>query len=467
MTRPEDYGDNFPSDTGDEIPGNPTDGFAEVDYRIEGLEAENRPLKGPRDFIPSPLIEDPEPPEQETWSGIIVKWLNGLKDFPRRYMVLREDGKYHEAFSWTVLPFEEYKPGHDVVIQRVNIKDQVPLIPEDIYVIVGKPRPQESQIVDLYCSEQACYNTPFIVPFSATKARMPPFADADHFSDPAPDHWKIDAVGVGQIRVLQDTRAMYHIEYTINLELDKPDPRIADLRVELGCWLPDDLEYTLEEEDTPKLWFNRQNGFHLQKRTDCTTSLMLGSRNCKDSILNQQDLDKPAYWTNSPQFGGNIRLGTDQGTAWIKFGNPDQDFLWLGEQGGKLKFKFPSAAPTKNNAIMVALRTDGEEVVEAGWEEDGVSGTVNIQTSTIASWVYTYVPLPGDWTGYEGCMTGVIENGGCYSFPVARPVYEDCTLTIRNGVVVGGCGLVNAPAPESPIAYDWDPCKSDPCEYED
>lgn len=482
MSRPHDYGDQYPSDSGDVSPGDPTDGFVEVDYEIGRGDGVARKAKSGRDFNPKHEVEDQEPEDRDTWSGVIVASLNDKDVWPREYSVLREDGRLVKAETLQLLEYEEYKPGHEVTVHRVLKKDQVPNLADDTFVITGKSRPTESQIKSITLSETSTGGTaPFTVPFDAISLDMP--IDA-LFSDK--DYEKIKLKVPGQIELLQADDGIYEIQVQVTVEVEDPLDDLDATHAALLCFKPDQYEYLPDGNiiETPMLWYNKQNGFKIQYDVnDCTGTLEIGSRNVPNSVLNQREVDLPAVWTNSPRFGGHINLGRDMRDAWVKWGQGGS--LWLSHGGGELKFRFPGEPAELAGAFLTATGIEGT-CVQTGWQNPGASGSVNVLLKEIDYWVHTLVPycctLPEGWVNpigsgenWEDVLLPIVGSSyyipvpiyysGAYYTVVSRPVHKDCTITFEKGLAMSGCSLTQPSGLGEAIWNDPAPKHDDLCEY--
>lgn len=434
--RPADYGDQYPSDSADVSPGDPTDGFSEVDYEVSAFDGKKRKAKADREFFPDAQQRDDELVDREHWAGVIVEVSNGVDIYPRVYQVLRDDGRLVEAFSYEVLPSEEFKPGHDVIIQRVT-KDP------ETFNVTGKTRAKELQVLQVKISSGTykCFAGQTTVPFDEIDLRLPPEDIDDQFTDPAPANVKLKLFPPG-IQSKFDEETLCTISFTLNVKLNDPRDISNPIHVTEGCWKPDVFERVQPNKAhySSLLWFNRENGFRVEYDTnDCSIVIMLASK-CEDSILNQQDKEKAAFFTDSPKLGGNLSLGTKK-PGWLMFGTEDQPRLWLSDGGGELKFRFPVAPPSYNGAFFVADKVSGS-CVQGGWLEPGVSGNITFQTNIIDSYI-----------------THVI-----YGYTINIPLYKSCTLTVDRGIITNGCGLSPNTQTGGAVCYVPYSCEDHQCD---
>jgi hypothetical protein len=115
MPRPYDYGDQFPSDTGDTKPSNPIDDLTEIAYRVGSNPTIDNLEQFRNIFDPEEEAPVPEKASKTTWSGIVIEFVETRGGY-HYYTVQREDLITVTA-STTYREYEEWiRPGTTVTI---------------------------------------------------------------------------------------------------------------------------------------------------------------------------------------------------------------------------------------------------------------------------------------------------------------------------------------------------------------
>ena len=427
--RPKDYGDQKPSDLDDVTPADPTDGFSELDYTLSGPDAKKFKTR-------DNSTEAPGRPDQEQhvlrtdWTGIILGWANARGDQPRRYWVLRQDGKLGTGRTLQQLErYHDYRPGDDVGL----IEDNVP----NEFVIVGSPKPLELPQMYLQYNadgERAGGNVPFVIPFDTEVANYPidnSFGGFGEIEHPAP----------GSILVTQ--QALYDIHAVVVLEHDESLESHFPFWFEVEC--PPNPTNDVND-DSPirvsKLSFSKQQAFKLKfDPAKCVLFLEIKAP-LIDSLLNQQT-EGGAFWTQDIKLGGNLSLGTQVGQGWLKFHN-----VWLSaEPGGNAKILLPSSIPEEGCSYLIAKGiTPEDNCVQLGWQDPGGNGvlkTLEFNGSPVLD--------PGD--------NYALWYGGYY-----QPLKE-CSYIVEHGLIISdSCGNISPPECNFPAICDdttggiYDPC---------
>lgn len=146
MLRPNDYGDQYPSDQDDVAPGNPTDAYAELDYVVNPLTPKVRPPAVLETFTPDANIEEINPLKRNVKTGIIVE--PGLKSTPDNptFMVIHQDGDYTECICLENVDGEIYSCG-DVVTLVESDASQGSVTDHTVWVINGPGRGEEQPVI--------------------------------------------------------------------------------------------------------------------------------------------------------------------------------------------------------------------------------------------------------------------------------------------------------------------------------
>ena len=447
MVRPQDWGDQKPSDLDDTPPVSPTVERTEHSYSIDPPRPESQPTDRTKDFSPDPNIANiPEQPRR-VYTGIVVKHVNSKDDFPRKYWILREDGATGYA---RLLKQDLYT---DILIgNEVNIV-QAP--EEDGWVITGNSRPFElpQMMLELVTTTFASETT--LIPLTIKEA----YPIDDTFGVDTFETIKLLAPGV--IEVTKD--AVFDIHYCVDVENAFPDVPIYDLGIAVTC--PDNYLTQQSEEEPcvklPLIEFNKQNGFDL--RTDeskCSAFISLKS-DCQDSILNQQGAypGEDAFWTQSPYIGGHLTIGTKT-DGWLRWGSKNGSAI---KGRGSLKTMLPPAPPTTSCDFLVA-DGKGEDCVSLGWRQPG--GTGVIQTLEVLEWQYQTKTVTVTVSDASG--------GYCYcdveaEVEVPVPIFKTCSYTVSHGLVIDDtCDHIEETTCDNAIqCYQPRACISDPCDYLD
>lgn len=416
--RPQDYGDQNPSDSGDQAPVSPTDGFTELDYDIKQRESKGYPVEMGRDLVPEAGIENPEPHKADGWAGLVTEILNEKDAWPRLFRVILRTGKLITAKAYSMLNSEVLKIGDDVTVMVDNTTEE--------YIISSGHRQREGQILDAETQWPRQSAEEQIVWFDQTNTKIP---IDDAFTDG--EHEKIKLEPDGKITVRPDGSAVYEINFSICVAVVKNEDLPGKIYLAQECFNSTDYwgSYFAETKYS-KLAFNTYNGFKLSGADGCGALVSMGS-NIADSVLNQQGTENgfgssvvyPAKWTDGPKFGGSTQISSTTSGGWLKIG-PWYNHVWLSGPmyGGKLKLRLPSRSPHYKYSFLIAhnngldegnlgLGMGGTTISE--WLRPGCTGQVTLQTGTIFDYTYCYHD-----TGY-----------------CAIPRYVAVTLDIRHGLI--------------------------------
>lgn len=442
--RPKDYGDQYPSDSGDTPPVDPTEGFSEYDYTIESPEDKEIETDLPSDIAPDPGVEQQYEPPVRTYFAVILKLIDPrepeylLNASEIQYWCLRQDGKRVAAYVPLIDTYERYDIGDDVLIR---MDSEHPWDGDGVqhWIIISKAEPLELPVMDVtLSSDTRCLKSAFIIPFDTIHEKT---AEDEVFGDP----FELILRGPGRVVVGKSHEALYHIEFSVALQnCDPSGKEVVDLEIKCGSFA-----YGALKARTTTLMFNRQNGFRLFQDPDdeCKYGVMLKS-SCENSILNQQKTGGPAHWTDSPKLAGSISVAT-KGVGYVKIGT-DKGYVWLTHGGGQLKFKFPPGAPPATPAFLVAVAATGE-CVQTDWMHVGGTGKIKAKGCEHSGYTYCYIDSQYCAIPEYPCQEWVVCNGLVVSGPGIKDNY-------------GGspCSTKATGAASCPSDYE---CKDDPCEY--
>lgn len=493
MARPNDYGDQFPSDLNDQPPSDPTEGFQEIDYDPSAFQSKGRKPQTNRNFVPDSGQETPAPITRSALYGVLLANVTGLPDakgvkrpdYPEIWQVLRQDGKIIEAFTTNTYKYEKRRAGDEVTLLRGTTDTE--------WTFVNRAHPREMQSIDVWNSAAARGNsTTFKVTLDKIKDQVP---QTDIYSDKDPDHQKLKLKN-GGVQVLEETTAWYEINFNATVQLEKAGSESVAPSTHVyqsGCWKPNDLvDATALGKwiNTAKLYFHANSGFRLYwDPSDCTANVGIYS-GLQDSILNQQyketqsglDRNQFACWTNAPKLGGSVYVGTQEAFGWVKIGRaaPNEDqapFVWHTHSGwGKLRVKWPGEGPRNTNPNYTQSVAVGSvlsvragfvsdkfgDCIELGWTKPGINcKELQVQSCEIEKWEYCYIYTYCCEEDEQGNKTPVVLEG--YEQTCARPVHKCLTLEIKDGMITkADCDEKRPAAPiaacgNSPPKF-FDPC---------
>lgn len=404
MVRPKDYGDQFPSDTDDVTPGDPTGGFNEIDYKIERGGIRSQDVETPRDFIPDADIPNAPAIPRTTYAAIILAWANAKEDWTRFYWVFRQDGQFGLARHVDILHEQDFRPGNLVFIT------------EDEHVgtwfVHGNIPASETAVLDAYSDIPTRGFRSFPILWNKTWELLPIDGTfGENYRD-------VNLLLPGVIQV--GGNALYEINFTVTLQVDNPDPRVNFWHIQAGCVGGNE---TLDPVRIAKLWIDRQVGLRVKRRIgDCAATLTINT-DLKGSVLNRKSGGSKPIWTDTPEIGGSLHVGARRG-GWLKVGRGFSQ-LWLGPTSGNAwRVRMFTDSVTKPQSFVVVKRGGFNSCVDLGFFPHGVSGDYSILTPTFDHWAYCGSP------------------SSCY------PVYKTAIVKVRNGLTF------EAPNSEFPV-YDF------------
>lgn len=432
MVRPQDYGDRFPGDGDDTAPANPTDGYTEVDYDISSLKGKEIVAGNPPNLVPNPDVDFNRGENIRVFAAIVMEEVDPadpafLPNSPTaQRWCLRQDGKRVAAYALTLENYERFKTGDDVILRSDN-QQEWDSDANNHWIMIGKSRPTELPVLDVYLSADAGpFNNVFTVPFDAIKEQLPIDDTFGGFNELA--------FTPPSVTVKRDGQSLYHLEFSVTLEHVDAVEQANIPFAQKGCFVENDLDGTSDGAElvARKMWFSGQNGFRvLWDPDDCSANITLGSQTCRDSVLNQRQVRKfePALWTDSPRFGGSVWIAKNRATGYAKIGNRE-NYVWLTHGFGRLKFRFPANGPLTKPSFLVAI-AGKDECVQTGWMPIGGKGEIKAQSTIVDHYDYCYIYIEG--ADPQFC---------------ARPVYQEYTWTVCQGLIVSGPGIL--PNGESP-----------------
>lgn len=212
----DDGGDDlYPSDIGDTLPSDPTDGFAERDFRLKKYNSIGVKLKPPTRSTPNLRPEPPVEDTRTTFQGILVK-----REKEGQWTVIRQDG-----FRGTATLH-----GDDGYYYEPRIGDKVTLIAGQVpntWHIVSRPLPKELERISYKSTEKVqTSNAPKTIKFDETIEQTAD--DAETFDN--------DTTGVTgeEVVIKKDLIAEYEISLTVTVEASKVNKKkikvITDIR---------------------------------------------------------------------------------------------------------------------------------------------------------------------------------------------------------------------------------------------
>ena len=369
--RPRDHGDLRPSDLDDGMPASPVDGFGEADFIVGRVKGKKRTLTDPAGFVPDLGVDDAPPAVKPIFIGTIIQKLSR-----NRYKVLRSDGKTITAIALSSLPFEELKPGHDVA-----------LILDVHWQIVGKSRPKELPVLQLYTSGKTCkMGSSFIIGFDSVLTNSP---IDDTFTDTDFESIKIKEPGV--IEVLSADEALYEINYSIAVEAAAEGSlSLAEKCVDLTTTFH--VPWRDFSVPTTRLNVDPQSGLRLRIKDTGTETYLTQKSEVHDSIMNQRadryytSVDGPpmrddnlAVWTDSPRIGGSLTICTKK-NGWLKINGQtkyaQQHYVWLKSGHGQLKLVFPNTTPQHDSFLVGSGDLFGHGGSQLDWQRFGFTGVL-------------------------------------------------------------------------------------------
>lgn len=452
MARPEDWGDQFPSDLDDEPPVSPTTQRTEHSYSIDPVREEAKPKDELKDFSPDPNIRQVPDAPRHVYSGTVMAHVNNKDAFPRKYWVMREDGALGTARVAKQDLYSDIKVGDEVsIIQAPE---------EEGWIIIGNVRPFELPQMILEIGGDVLTTQKILIPYIVKEEY------------PIDDSFGVDTfetikfISPGTVQVTHD--AVYEIQFALTVEHYISDNPIYYIDVEAVC---PDGSYSACDVGTivaPKIEFNKQNGFCVrQEYNNCTAFVEL---NCgvEDTILNKQKLNQDPFWTQSPRFGGHLTIGTQHQPSWLRWKDKDGPGIMA---RGKLRTMLPPQPPGSSCDFLVA-DAKGDDIVSLSWLKPGGNGT--IKTLELVEWQYndTTVDVSSSLSidGYECYCDLSGEITAEVSIPV--PVFRQCSYVVKRGLIIsggdpdGGCSYITPTICDDPTYLASATAEAcDPCNY--
>lgn len=347
--RPPDYGDQFPSDIDDTTPESPTTNYAEQDYDVLSGDGASSPPSPLNEFVPGDADEEIPPVPKTVYTGIIIQRANAVD--PPEYWVLRQDGALGTARALYVTEFEEYRQGDGVSL----IEDEAP----DAWIIIGGADEDELCVVryERLSNQVISSDGDTDIVWNDQRIRLPidnTFGGRDDI--------KLKDGGVefeiGRDCVV-DVEVQIIVEYDNAKEAEPSDYAVGCVPTSGLTTAGSDVPVT-----SPRLNFSKQQGFKIEKHTNCQAWVSIDSP-LTDAVLNDQGAEP--FWTTCPKFGASLSIGTQVDYPWLKIKN-----FWL--RGlGNYKLNFPNAVPPSEGAVLEVYDISGN-CVSLMWRAQNLTG---------------------------------------------------------------------------------------------
>lgn len=333
MTRPKDWGDQFPADSDDVMPEPITTGMNEFDYDPRESEPLQVKIAELRRWTPT-KEEYRQEPTRIVYTALIVEKQSREETVPVAYTVIRNDGVAGTAYDWSDSSYRS--PGDKVSIVHGELPKE--------WLITGNNPDQECGMLELSpTSTTIVFET--IVPFATEVKKYP--VDSEFGSS---DVLQMYDNGIEVVR-----GGVFDIALTLVVESYNTNEATSGLAVVVEC-LPEtglSQDVTGTVPDAKKIVFDRGSGFRLDHSyEDCTVYVRIEPERCNQSL-----------------------------SGWLKFGN-----TWLGGSlgSGTLRLRLPSSGPGSSCDFLTVqqLGETGYDCVQLGWQAPGATGTVNFAVPT-------------------------------------------------------------------------------------
>ncbi len=395
--RPNDYGDQFPSDQGDTSPSNPASNFSEVDYNAKKTNQSSGSTVRPNQILyPDQRVSDAAEPPRVDFTGVLLRKQTAEGVHPSIWTCIRQDGKYGTA---------QLYGDEGGVYQNYRAGDQVSLHggqESNTWWIVAAPRNNKQPVLELKLAAGTSTNLEKIIPFSTI---VTDFATQDQsiVKDPA---------GSGGVIVNTDISAMYDIEFQVTVtNVSSADSQL--MQVGQHCKTTTG-NFPTEAKGT-KLLFDNNSGFFVSKYDD-DCKVYIGIKGKTDDQILWQPPTGTARWTSNPRCGGTLSVGTKTGNGWIKIGG--ESGVWLGNGAANVKYRFPDEAPREGDVLAIgAVSGSCVQLYHRGY-----GGTGNISVYDCNSGCNTYVFERGLLISGPGITPGTWRNN--------KPTSANCSEQI-------------------------------------
>jgi hypothetical protein len=360
MAAPRDYGDRLPSDLDDVAPGDPTAGFAEVDYDSQSIKPKGFKARGPRSANPNLGVEEKKFPPRYAYTGLIVKQVK--RDV---YKVIRQDGLYGTAYTRDDDGvYDAYAAGAYVTMIAGPIKDQ--------WLIVGAPK-------NLVQSFMLCTNSERIGPVN-NQTRIV----FDTLVSQRGEAIRLNPGG-RTFAARHDTIGMYRVSLKAIVRCIKSKKAGATFKANSDCssaFANGDEATVNDEFDRFKV--DRNVGLQVQK-DGC--SAVVGFQVPESEYVFQTNTGGGSpIWTDSLVVANYVEAGSKVPQGWLKARCSGAPFLWLGHGDAGLKLRFPNNAPSVGRHL-VAQAVNGE-CVQLKWSAIGGNGYIRAYyDGDIREWV--------------------------------------------------------------------------------
>ncbi len=349
--RPNDYGDQFPSDQGDVPPNNPVSNYSENDYQISKVDSpEGSRVRPDQLLYPDQRVSDAANPPRTTFTGILLRKQTVEGVHPSVWTCLRQDGKYGTAqlYGDEGGVYQEYRAGDQVTLHRGQ--------QDNTWWITGAPRNTRQPIMEVKLSTGFTFNTNKIFPFDT---KVTDFATNG-------------AMELGPTGGIVVQGGMYDITFQVTAGHMITDSAPSTLMVASTHTKTTNGDEQITAKGGKAL-FSTYNGFFINKYdNDCNVYIGIRGMGISaisptpDKLLYQPPGSAVAYWTNNPKVGGSFTIGTKTGQSWLKLGSNTGNFgqvngiMWFGNGSAHIKYRFPDQADMMKHDTLAIGAASGD-----------------------------------------------------------------------------------------------------------
>jgi hypothetical protein len=354
--RPLDYGDPFPSDSGDQLPANPSAEFGESNFTIKQADTgRSAKPRGDSKLFPDQRVQENIKEGRSAFHGTLLKRLTKEGVYPAEFNVLRQDGRFGIAqASGAEGVYDEYRIGDSVTLMQGQAANN--------WLIIGSPRPKEIPLLEVKLTDGFISDLEKVIPFDEEVTNVGNFNDEI-------------ILGVdGAIQVSTEDNALYDISWMVSVQFEDLDQITGDgaslVNLKTACH---GVTASLGNVTGNSIVFDSEPGFRVG-RDGCHATVSLFGPSSFHWLF-QDAGGGAAKWSGQPKLAGSPVFGVKLEHAWVKVEPQGGNKLWLGPgDGANQKIRFPSSA-AKHNAFLGVEGVSGE-CVQLGWLEMGGEGTI-------------------------------------------------------------------------------------------